>query len=31
MKLKDSKILLTGGSLGLGKDAAKVLVESGAQ
>ena len=30
MKLKDSRILLTGGSLGIGKAAAKLLVDSGA-
>lgn len=30
MKLKDAKILITGGSLGIGKVTAKVLVESGA-
>lgn len=31
MKIKNAKILITGGSLGLGKDAAQLLVESGAQ
>ncbi len=31
MQLKNAKILLTGGSLGLGKDAAKLLTECGAQ
>lgn len=30
MKLKDAKILITGGSLGIGKATAKLLVESGA-
>lgn len=30
MKIKDSKILITGGSSGIGKAAAKLLVESGA-
>lgn len=31
MKLQNSKILITGGSLGIGKAAAKILVESGAK
>jgi 3-oxoacyl-[acyl-carrier protein] reductase len=31
MNLKDSKILLTGGSLGIGKATAKLLVENGAK
>jgi 3-oxoacyl-[acyl-carrier protein] reductase len=31
MKLKDARILVTGGSLGIGREAAKVLVEAGAR
>ncbi len=31
MKLENAKILITGGSLGLGKDAARLLAECGAQ
>lgn len=30
MRIKDSNILITGGSLGIGKATAKLLVESGA-
>jgi len=31
MKLKDARILVTGGSLGIGREAARVLVEAGAR
>ena len=31
MKINGSKILITGGSLGIGKATAKILVESGAE
>ena len=31
MNLQDAKVLLTGGSLGIGKETAKLLVASGAR
>ena len=31
MKIKDSRIVITGGSLGIGKAAARMLVQSGAR